>query len=130
MIDELFFFRNKNRATLKNMKLTVFLVEQNLELVVKLVFQDVVNPTDRLLVSQFAIHECAPAGLLHDFRPVVAGNLAEGLVAVNYGEVDDLCVGQKETAVCCKRRNETPITSRKSSDLTGDFFKLFLKKSP
>lgn len=37
-------------------------------------------------------------------RPVVAGDLAEGLVAVHDGEVDDLCVGQQEAAVCWNKR--------------------------
>lgn len=43
-----------------------------------------------------------PARLLHDLGPVVAADLAEGLIAVDDREIDDLCVGQKERAVRCK----------------------------
>jgi len=40
-----------------------------------------------------------PARLLHDLGPVVAADLAEGLIAVDDREIDDLCVGQKKRAV-------------------------------
>lgn len=68
----------------------------------QLVLQHVVHPADGLLVRQLAEHEGAPARLLHHLGAVVAGNLAERLVAVHYGVVDYLCVRQKETAVGCK----------------------------
>lgn len=79
--------------------LTVLLVEQYLELVVELVLEDVVDPAYRLLVGQLPVHEGTSARLLHDLRPVVAGDLAEGLVAVDYREVHDLGVRQQETAI-------------------------------
>lgn len=82
--------------------LTIFLVEQDFELVVELMFEHVIYPAYSLLVGQFPVHEGTSACLLHHLRPVVAGDLAEGLVTVDYGEVHDLGVRQQETAICYK----------------------------
>lgn len=79
--------------------LTVFLVEQYLELVVQLMLEHVIDAIDRLLVGELAEHERAAAGLLHHLGAVVAGDLAERLVAVHDREVDDLRVRQQETAI-------------------------------
>lgn len=79
--------------------LTVFLVEEDFKLVVELVLEHVVYPGDGLLIRQLSVHEGTPAGLLHNFGAIVAGDLAEGFVAVHDGEVDYLCVGQQEAAV-------------------------------
>lgn len=84
-------------------RLTIFLVKENLKLVVQLMLEDMVYSTDCLLIGKFAEHKGTPAGFLHYFRPVVAGNLAERLVAINYRVVDDLGVRQKETAVGCNK---------------------------
>ena len=45
--------------------LTVFLVEQDLELVLVLVLQTLLEPRNGVLVGEVAVHEAAPAGLLH-----------------------------------------------------------------
>lgn len=37
---------------------------------------------------------------------IVAGDLAEGFVTVNDGEVDDLGVGQEEAAVGCNTKDD------------------------
>lgn len=54
-----------------------------------------------LFISELAVHEAAAARLLHHLGPVVAGDLAEALAAVDDRVVDDLRIGQQETAVGC-----------------------------
>lgn len=88
---------------LRNFVLTIFLVQKYLELIVKLMFQNLIYPVNRFFISQFSVHESTSARLLHHFRPVVAGNLAEGLVAIYNREIYNLCVGQKKTAVSCEK---------------------------
>ncbi len=86
--------------------LTVLLVEQDLKLLRLVLVQRGVDLLDGGLVRELAVHEAHPAGLLHHLGPVVARRLAEGLVAVDDGVVNDLGVGQQEARVGCKKREE------------------------
>lgn len=54
-----------------------------------------------LLISQLAVHEAAAARFLHHLGPIVAGYFAEALAAVHDGVIDDLRIGQEETAISC-----------------------------
>lgn len=79
--------------------LTCLLVEENFELFHRVVVQRLFDSGDGVSVGHLSVHETASTRLLHDFGPVVARDLAEGLRAVDDRIVDDLCIGQKETAV-------------------------------
>lgn len=70
----------------------------------RVVVQNLLHLADRLLISQLAIHETAATRLLHHLGPVVAGDLAEALAAVDYRVVDYLRVGQQEAAISCSGR--------------------------
>ena len=83
----------------QSVRLTRLLVEENLELFHRVVVERLFYSCDGIAVSHLAIHETASARLLHDFGPVVARDLAERLRAVDDRVVDDLCIGQKETAI-------------------------------
>ena len=54
-----------------------------------------------LLISQLAVHEAAATRLLHHLGPIVAGDFAKALAAVHNRVVDNLRIGQQETAVSC-----------------------------
>lgn len=45
----------------------------------------------------------SPAGLLHNFRPVIPADLAKVLIAIHDGEVHYLSVGQQKRTVRCTR---------------------------
>lgn len=79
--------------------LTVFFVEQNLELVLRVAVEAMFELSDGGPVRELAVHEAAAAALLHHFGPVVAGDFAESLRAVHDRVVHDLGVRQQEAAV-------------------------------
>lgn len=64
-----------------------------------MVLQRLLHPGDGRLVGHLAVHEAAAGALLHDLRPIVPGDAAEGLRAVDDRVVDDLSIGEQKAAV-------------------------------
>lgn len=79
--------------------LTVLFVEQDFKLILLMLVEGLFDLVYRVPVCELPIHEADPAGLLHHLSSVVAGCLAEGLVAVDDRVVDNLCVRQQEACV-------------------------------
>ena len=79
------------------------LVEENLEGVLLLPLERRREASERLLARVFARHERTGARPLHHFRARVAGELTEGVVAVDDGVVEDVGVCEKEAAVGCNQ---------------------------
>ena len=80
--------------------LTVFLVELDLHLELRLPLQGLLNLRFLLLLRLLAEEELAGAPLLHDLGPREPGELAEAIGAVDDGIVDgNLGVAQDEVAV-------------------------------
>ena len=83
-----------------NCRLTVFLVEEDLHLLLGEGLEGHLDRLHGLLVGEVAAHESARAALLHDLGAVVAGQLAETLVAEHDRVVDDPSVRQDEIVIC------------------------------
>ena len=76
--------------------LTVFLVEQHLDLNLFLAVEGLFNGEYRVLVGKFSVHEAAGGRLLHHLGSTVARQFAETIVTVHDGVVHDPCIGQQE----------------------------------
>ncbi len=98
----------QKRDTLKKKTfvLTVFLVEEHLDLDLLLAVERLLDGQHGVLVRQFAVHEATRRALLHYFGTTVAGQLAEAVVAVDDRVVDDARVRQQERAVCSEEEKE------------------------
>lgn len=88
--------------------LTVFLVEHNFHLKLRLRFKRLLNSKFVFFLRLWAVEEFAGASLLHDLGTSVASELAEAIAAVHDGvKGGDLCVTQHEVTVCGGRERET-----------------------
>ena len=78
---------------------TCLFVEQYLELFDGVVVKCLFDAIDGLFVSHLAVHKTATGTLLHNLGPIVAGDSAEWLRAVNNGIVDDLGIRKQKAAI-------------------------------
>lgn len=96
-----------NTETSKNeeaIRLTVFFVEHNFHLELRLAFKSRLDGEFVFLLRFWAIKEFAGAPFLHDLGTRVAGEFTKAIAAVYDGiEGADLCVPQHEVTVCGER---------------------------
>jgi len=96
-----------NTKIVKQLTLTVLLVEQYLDLLLFVVLETGVDTSDRLAVRKFTGHERTVGAFLHQLGATVPAQLTEPVVTVDGRVVDHSRVGQHETAVCNSHTNIT-----------------------
>lgn len=88
--------------------LTILPVKANFSPVLLMALQGLLQSLQGWFTCLWTIEETAATRFLHDLCTTVACELAEAVRAVNYRKASwALCVGQKEVAVCGKKRSRS-----------------------